>query len=227
MAASRLTRGVAGITAASAGVYEKCHALTVGQGAWLHAAPIQCVVGLKSTAKALFKAIKALLKTKKKCKHSDSRKCASNALQIVGAFAGLGQYLSMTLGHCTHELNENHLGCAEFANMLANKLAKVAEGGVELSKECEPSRRRRRKSSPYVPPPPPPTVVEVQVPRLYSNEENDDGKKKDEASAPISMNLMLGAFLPVTAIVGFVGGRVFATRSSRMTQTREFMSDNE
>merc|ERR1712072_808825 len=100
-------------------------------------------------------------------------------------------------------------------------------GGVELSKECEPSRRRRKSPAP-APVTAPVTVVEVQVPRLYSNEENDDGKKKqDDASAPISVNLMLGAFLPVTAIVGFVGGRVFANRRSRTTQTREFMSDNE
>jgi len=59
-------------------------------------------------------------------------------------------------------------------------------------------------------------VVEVQQPRLFEL----DGK------APTSSaNLILGAFLPVTAIVGFIGGRLYAGRRSQ--QTREFMSDNE
>merc|ERR1712072_1434587 len=95
-----------------------------------------CTVNLKSTAKSLFKAIKALMKVKKGCKHSNSRECAGNALKVVEAFAGLGEYLAGALGHCTHSLNEDTLGCAQHISMLTRDLAKVAEGGVKLSKEC-------------------------------------------------------------------------------------------
>merc|ERR1711924_314876 len=62
-----------------------------------------------------------------------------------------------------------------------------------------------------------PVVVHmIQVPaRLY-----EDGKLSGYGS---TLNLMLGAFLPVTAIVSFVGGRYYA--GSR--QVREVLSDGE
>ena len=84
--------------------------------------------------------------------------------------------------------------------------------GIDLSKACE-------APAPAVVALP--EVVEEQVPRLY--EQN----AQEVNIASVSPNLMLGAFLPVTAIVSFVGGRFYANRQARVEQTREFMSDNE
>jgi len=88
----------------------------------------------------------------------------------------------------------------------------VAQAGIDLSKACE----AEVPAAVAVP-----QIVEVQVPRLYEQ----DAQQVNTPSA--SANLMLGAFLPVTAIVSFVGGRFYANRQSRVEQTREFMSDNE
>jgi len=211
MAAGRLTKSVAGLTAASGGIAQKCtngfkgtkHGLN-----WNHGAGAQCVVNLKSSAKSLFKAIKALMRVKKNCKDAESRACASNSLQIVAAFAGLGEFLAGTIGHCTNG-NSDDVECAEQIESLVHHTAKVSENGVDLSKACEV------QIAEIVP-----DLVEVQVPRLYS-EENQMEAEQSSISSP---NLLLGAFLPVTAIVSFVGGRFYANRRS---ETREVMSEHE
>jgi len=45
----------------------------------------------------------------------------------------------------------------------------------------------------------------LETSRLYSREAK-------QVSAGINANVLLAAFLPVTAIVGFVGGRVYGSR---------------
>jgi len=229
MAASSLSKGIAGLAAAAGGIIQKCPGLSgnAGNGShgnnFAHADAVMCTVNLKSTAKSLFKAIKALLHLKK------SKHDVDNSLKIVGAFAGLGQYLSGALGHCTHSLNEDNLGCAQHVNMLIKDLTKVAEGGVALSKSCEglgevgkvdlPDVDVNLPDVPALPGSEVPEVVEIQTPRLY--EDDSEGAKHDGSILPMSPNLMLAAFLPVTAIVGFVGGRIFGGRRSRAEQTRE------
>jgi len=235
LAASKLTRAFAGVAAASGGLIQKCPSIFGGKphgNNFAHGDAVYCTVNLKSTAKALFKAIKALMKISKH-KHQD----AANALKVVEAFASLGQYLAGALGHCTHTLDETKLGCGYYVQGLISDLAKVAEAGVHLSKEAGDSSgpqavevdvpKKQDAAAPCVGLlcPKEVEVVEIQVPRLYEDDKEDD-KKKAEASVPI--NLMLGAFLPVTAGVSFVVGRVFAQRRARITQTaRETFETNQ
>lgn len=89
---------------------------------------------------------------------------------------------------------------------------KVSQDGVELSELCA-----SKEEEPAAPATQPIVVEEEQVPRLF---ELFGGKSSDNTS----MNLVLGAFLPVTAIVSFVGGRYYAARNSQM---RDVMSDHE
>merc|ERR1711879_397393 len=101
--------------------------------------------------------------------------------------------------------------------MLAHHLVKVAEAGVEISKKCH-EKKEVEVDLPdeidYIP------VADNVVPRLY---EEHDGANTNGNFA----NIVLGAFLPVTAVVSYVAGRFYANHRSRMQETRELMSDNE
>jgi hypothetical protein len=55
------------------------------------------------------------------------------------------------------------------------------------------------------------------IPRLYNDDDDEETSEKSE-SAPSYTNLILGAFLPVTAIVGFVGGRLYSRRTYTSTR---------
>merc|ERR1712070_1157781 len=73
----------------------------------------------------------------KKCeKHG--RKCAKNSLKIVGALAGIGEYLAAAVGDCSVLNQQAHdAECAQESIMLVHHLTKVAEAGVEIGKECK------------------------------------------------------------------------------------------
>jgi hypothetical protein len=135
------------------------------------------------------------------------------------------------LGHCTHTLDETKLGCGYYVQGLIADLTKVAEAGVALAKEAGDDDEGAEAAAPVkaaataVATAADVEVVEVQVPRLY--EFDTDKKKKDDAAAPVYTNLVLGALLPVTAVVSFVVGRVFAMRRERTTQSRQCLSDVE
>lgn len=222
LAASTLTRSVAGLSAAAGGIIQKCPNALAGKphgNNWVHAKGALCVVNLKETANSLFKAIKSILKVKKTCDGDDQYECTENSLKVVASFAGLGEYLAGTLGHCTHTLNEDGTNCAQQVTMLIHHVTNVAQAGTRMAEDCH-----EHHAKPAPPPAPTPVTVEVQVPRLYEDEKKD---VNDDHTPILSANMMLGAFLPITAIVSFVGGRFYANHRSRMEQTREFMSDNE
>jgi len=216
LAAGRLTKSIAGLAAASGGIAQKCPnagAVDYGKLNWNKNSMQQpmCVIRLKNSAKSLFKVIKTLMKVKASCPAGGTtRKCASNSLRIVAAFAGLGEYLTGVVGECTSGANHKDVQCDEQFQKLIKESTKVAMAGIDLSKACE------EKALPVAVPA---QIVEVQVPRLYEEE------AQEEKTPSLSANLLLGAFLPVTAIVSFVGGRFYSNRQSRVTQTREFMSD--
>jgi len=137
--------------------------------------------------------------------------------------------------------------CASGISGLVKALAKVSKAAVDLSIESHKAeskhhhhdsrrrRRRRRKGSGgagagavsnatiMVP-------VEVQVApvpvvpgaaRLYAAE------GKDEDATTSSTNFVLGALLPVTALVSFVGGRFYAKRGRGMAPSHQVVSLEE
>jgi hypothetical protein len=214
--AGKLTKHISGLAASAAIVAQKCPAdVKEPKAMGTIAAPVMCTIDLKNTLKQLFKAVKHLRRSTEDCKKEDRRYCAANALDIVSSLSAFGGYLAGAIGQCERTnpkvkdaVTRNEL-CAQAAAQLTHDTMEVAQSGIQMSQKCE-----------HKPKPPPPApqvvVVEQQVPRLFEM----DGKV-----ASSSTNLMLGAFLPVTAIVGFVGGRMWANRGSR--QMREVMSDNE
>jgi hypothetical protein len=231
MQASKLTEYTAGLGQAAEMVAQKCKTTAVVAPSTGTAA-VMCTLSLKNTGKHLFKAISAIQKASPKCASGNGEACAANALEIIASFAAMGEYLAGTIGQCQRATGalasrtKEEL-CAGAVGGLVHHTSKAAEAGINLKRACSASGT---------------VVIEQQLygrgrgggrggkggpingtlngTRLYS----EDGEKV--AGVPV-VNFVLGAFLPITAIVGFVGGRFYAGRRARTEQTREFMSDNE
>jgi len=219
MQASKLTEYTAGLGQAAETVAQKCEKNAVVAPSTGTAA-VMCTLSLKNTGKHLFKTISALRKSSSACSTGDHEACTANILEIVASFAAVGEYIAGTVGQCQRasgalaSRTKEEL-CAGAVQGLVHHTAKAGEAGINLKRAC---------SAPAPAPMPvaqaKDTVVIMQGQRLYAQ----DGVKV--AGIPVA-NFVLGAFLPVTAIVGFVGGRFYAGRRARTEQTREFMSDNE
>jgi hypothetical protein len=209
MQASKLTEYTAGLGQAAETVAQKCKngAVVVPSTG---TAAVMCTLSLKNTGKHLFKAISAIQKANPSCASGNGETCAANALEIIASFAAMGEYLAGTVGQCQRATGalasrtKEEL-CAGAVQGLVHHTAKAAEAGINLKRACSATKG---------------IVVLEQPVRLYAQ----DGVKV--AGVPVA-NFVLGAFLPITAIVGFVGGRFYAGRRVRTEQTREFMSDNE
>lgn len=214
LAASTLTQHMAGLAEASGDIIQKCpnsfqHAAHAHH--WQHNSPALCVIDLKDSAKSLLEAIRAFSRVKLDCKES-KRECSSNALRIVAAFAGLGHYLTGAIGHCSNTPEIAHCG-AEIADLVRHT-AEVARAGLDLSDHCgkgvkaAAGKRSGQEVEVMVP-------VEVGVrPRLYE-------QMDDDHSDFSSTNIVLAAFLPVSAIVGFLGGRSWASRRETIIEPLE------
>merc|ERR1719506_462046 len=170
--------------------------------------------------KHLFKTISALQKASPACSTGDHEACSANILEIVASFAAVGEYITGTVGQCQRATGalasrtKEEL-CAGSIQGLVHHTAKATEAGINLKRACSPKGTVIIEQPATVGS----VVIEEQT-RLYAQ----DGVKV--AGVPVA-NFVLGAFLPITAIVGFVGGRFYAGRRARTEQTREFMSDNE
>jgi len=231
-AATRLVKAMAGLSSASGGIKQKCHPNwqqpaaggayvggAVPGSAWMHGASALCVLDVKNTAKNLLKAIKYLVKVDKKCEDKHSRKCTKNTLKVVGALAGIGEYIAASIGDCEAPSEMAHdAECAQESIMLVHHVTKVAEAGVEIGKECGEA-----PAAPVSAAAPPPIVFHVP-PRRYEVEEEDVEPEKQDKKDSYA-NLALGASLPLAAVVSFAAGKFYAGRQA--LEAREFLSDNE
>jgi len=219
MQASKLTEQTAGLGQAAEMVAQKCEKNAVVAPSTGTAA-VMCTLSLKNTGKHLFKTISALQKASSACSTGNHEKCSVNILEIVASFAAVGEYVAATVGQCQRasgalaSRTKEEL-CAGAVQGLVHFTAKAAEAGVNLKGACGPKITVGIEQAEQ-----PGTVVIEEGTRLYAQ----DGVKV--AGIPAA-NFVLAAFLPVTAIVGFVGGRFYAGRRARTEQTRELMSDNE
>ena len=168
-----------------------------------------CTLSMKNTAKHLFAAISGIQKATPTCSTGDQSACAANALDIVGSLAAMGEYLAETVGQCQRATGaqasrtKNEI-CAGAVQGVVHNAAKMGKAGVNLHKACQ------SENNAYA--------------RKYTSDDQKEGVAV--GGTPVA-NFVLGAFLPVTAIVGFVGGRFYAGRRVVTEQTREIMSDYE
>lgn len=203
LAVGVLTRSFAGLAAGSAGVAAKCAyklaflvtdpGVNSGSSALASAAQTasfgQCLVDVKDIVKSLFKATKRILTVKENCDGEHERHCAHNALKIVAAFSGMGEYLSAAVGRCspatdaTKKLRED-AECGEETMKLTRHLHNVGRASVDLQKYCEEGEER-----------------------LYQIEH---GTVEMQGATNGSLTLFLAALLPISAVLSFVIGSRFA-----------------
>jgi hypothetical protein len=207
IAGMRLTKASAGVGATSANVAQHCEtpnatnagtAGAIANGNWQQQDPAQCIVDMKDTLKNLFKAISHLMKTENKCQQG-SQHCAANAMAVAAALSGMGGYLAGAVGHCSPPNSVSGAVCSEASLQLVEDLTKIGEAGVQLHEHCG-----------------------LASSRLYSAIQENKVQSKSGFS---TTNVLLAAFVPVTAIPSFVGGRFLKSQES--AQAREFYSDSE
>jgi len=266
-AATRLVKAMAGLTSASGGIKQKCHpgwlqpaaggayvGGAIPGSAWMHGASALCVLDVKNTAKNLLKSIKNLVKVDKKCKHKHSRKCTKNSLKIVGALAGLGEYIAAAIGDCQAPSEMSHdAECAQESIMLVHHVTKVAEAGVEIGKECKTDDDIdggngginggngingggggadggagggviNGRGGHGFKGRASDNTIVYQETYSLPRRYEEDGDVDESATASFT-NLALGASLPLAAVVSFAAGKLYAGR--RTQEVRDFMSDNE
>jgi len=207
MAVGVLTESAAGLAAASGGIMSECvwadhsgvrsglrEAAEFGDNRFGRLG--RCAVDVKHSLKAIFKTIKILMTVKNE--HKSTKKGARNALKIVAAFAGLGEYLAGIVGHCTH-VSEGKALCAAQSARLVKQLTNIGNGGQGLAKHCH-----------------------LSPSRLYELENEDDETEMPESASGNSVTIALAAMLPLAAVFGFVGGsRLSKVRSQRSTHDSE------
>jgi len=211
LAISELTRSLAGLTSASAGIVAKCPndynggnpLSTVGSamegasatsgsnpaGGALGFSPSfgQCIIDVKDSVKSLFKAVKRVMVMSDDCATPESDECAHNALKLVDGFVGLAEFISGAVGKCGVDPKNKVNGlCAQMSARLTHAVGAVGVAGTALAAACEPTPAER----------------------LYLD---SLGQKKD-AAAPATSGLTMGlmALLPMTAVVAFVAGKRLA-----------------
>merc|ERR1712159_5183 len=132
-----------------------------------------------------FKTTKRIL-TIPKNRDGDTEDCAHNGLKLTAALSSMGQYLAGAIGRCSPNTVANKGlreggECAEQVDELVRYATDVGRAGVGLHENCEGGAER-----------------------LY---ELEHGVEVQSGSS--SMTMALAAFLPITAVLAFVGGSRF------------------
>jgi len=227
LAVGVLTRSFAGLAAASSGIVAKCpnglnknspltplvynvastattnqqSALASAQNlantdsATKQASFAQCLVDIKDLTKSLFKAMKRIMTMKESCADGTTH-CAPNTLKLVASLGAMGQYLSGAVGRCSSNTAANkelivESECSAEALHLLRHVSNVGRASVDLQQNCK-----------------------IGAERLYQIEHGDV-----EPQSSNSMTLALAAFLPLTAVLSFVGGSRFAKPRAQNFET--------
>lgn len=182
-------------------------------------APLMCVLDLKDMAKHLYHGVKRILKIKAECMSGGSkRKCVVHSLDVLASVAGFGSYISGAIGNCErtshwfkNTLQQTQIAtrpqiCGKAALGVVHHTARLSSAILAMTKECGIEEK----------------IGHPLGQRLYGELDEQDDKKTSNLSS-----IILGAFLPVSAIAGFVGGRFYRNRRGGYQEARSWMSDDE
>lgn len=199
-AAGKLVEGVSGLTSASGEIIAKCPNQFQGQAepeSPIHQSKIAtCIVDVKSSTKALLKAVKRMMDLSKKCDGEDDRECAADGLSIVAALAALGEYVVGAVGKCDPAplpaATAIDMECAGAVAALVHELDATGAAATSVSDTCD-----------------------VEASRLY--ELGAAGKLKKGGRN--SMQWVLVALIPIAAVVSFAFGTRLARHQKKTTYT--------
>merc|ERR1711908_204130 len=121
------------------------------------------------------------------CADIHSPQCNKNVAKIVAAFADMGAYLAGAVGKCSNGTQVDvEAQCAQYSLKLADALADVDRSAAGMQMGCGLTATQR----------------------MYLEEE--DFTAMPAAGNGNSVTLGLSAVLPITAVLGFVGGKRLA-----------------
>jgi len=199
-AAGKLVEGVAGLASASGEIINKCP--NQFQGKAESESPIPqskiatCIVDVKSSMKALLKAVKRMMDLEKKCDGEDDRRCAADGLSIVAALASLGEYVVGAVGKCDPAAlpaaTAIDMECAGAVAALVHEFDATGAAATSVSDTCD-----------------------TEASRLFELEAAGKPKKKGRTS----MQWALVALLPIAAVVSFAFGSRLARTEQKNTYT--------
>lgn len=240
LAVSKLTQSSAGIAAAVGGLMQKCPDTwpngtslqeEFAPGFQPHDAlkwkrafkmPFQvgiamCVLDAKDSLKSLMKAIKAITTVKEQCAES-GRECTANVFRIIGAFAGLGEFLAGAVGHC-RSTPKSLVHCGSEIAMLVHHLTVLAEAGTVMSKHCN----RVMQVIPIVPF----SDSGQKTPsQLYDEDLVVLPQRRPSTQPSKYVTVLLAAMIPATAVMSFVGGRVFGNHRLHTGSAHQVLAVN-
>lgn len=147
----------------------------------------QCLVDVKDLTKSLFKATKRIMTLDENCKDGKNH-CAHNGLKLAASLAAMGEYLAAAVGRCSTPTAANGKMivdslCASQGLDLVRHINNLGRASVDMSKQCD-----------------------VSAARLYQLENGVE----TQSGTSSSLTLGLAALLPLTAVIGFLGGSRFA-----------------
>jgi len=146
MVVGELTDSLAGIAATSSGIAEHCPKDVEPPLAGTPAIEMlpqksyhkfaRCIIDLKSLLKSVLKATARIMMLQKQTSGT------YNVLQVVDAFAAMGQYIAGAVGHCSEAENEA-ASCASEVIGLVKQLGSLSSAGEAMSRECSLSSAQR------------------------------------------------------------------------------------
>lgn len=208
-----LAQASAGLAAAVGGIVDRCvnsNTSQVGISArpgegWIH-----CFVDAKGALRSLLEAWPAVSEARASCTaKTDKMVCLDAALSVVGALGGLGQFGAGAIGTCKQlkslgGTNSKSVACASHISQAIHHASWFSKAAIAMSKECGNTQK----------------VLVLQKQRLYEiQKDSAEGVSSGNSETcgglvcslrQSSVTMALGALLPVTALVGFVGGSRFA-----------------
>jgi len=210
MAVGRLTDSAAAIASGSAGIVEHCakHAESADPHLGSQTTVGKCFTDAKGAVADLFKATLKMSQASAACAPG-SAECARNALNIIGFLSDMGAALGHAYDHCGQV--EGHAASADAACTAAvlegvGGLHNLAEAGVHMSHACN-----------------------VDQPRAVAIERKYQAERIQARASAFTPNLMMAAFLPIFAVLGFFAGSKFAKGRTAQGRDAEMLSmiDNE
>jgi len=107
-----------------------------------------CVLDISYSMRSLFNGVHRILEAKQKCK-DEPEECAPEAVEIVAAFASLGEYVGGALGHCGKDgtgigrlPNAVDVECATEITGLVAKAGALAAAATGMSMSCKATSAR-------------------------------------------------------------------------------------
>merc|ERR1719389_605896 len=95
-----------------------------------------CAIEVKSSMKAMAKAVVNIMEVQKSCGDSTNWDCTNSGLSLISAFSSMATYIMGAVGHCSRIQFDLGIGCASAVTDIIGKLLDVSKASNSLGSEC-------------------------------------------------------------------------------------------